>query len=175
MAPRAGDKRACFRTAIGGLERSWIRPSVTKHCAASAPGMRAAAIASRVDVLQRADVTIEGTNEPLAGSRGRSISPNYLRLMGIPLLAGRDFNGRDTTTSPKVMLVNQTFARRFFPDRHPVGQRGRRPTRPAASCVRRRAPAAAGLYGSEKNGFAEFPASSVSQTDEVMVARCYPA
>ena len=43
--------------------------------------------------------------------------------MGIPLLAGRDFNGHDATTSPKVMLVNQTFARRFFPDRNPVGQR----------------------------------------------------
>jgi putative ABC transport system permease protein len=87
------------------------------------PGVRAAAIASRVDVLQRADMTIQGANEPLAGSRGRSISPDYLRLMGIPLLAGRDFHGRDTTTSPKVMLVNQTFARRFFPDRNPVGQR----------------------------------------------------
>ena len=87
------------------------------------PGVRAAAIASRVDVLQRADMTIQGANEPLAGSNGRSISPDYLRLMGIPLLAGRDFNGHDATTSRKVMLVNQTFARRFFADRNPVGQR----------------------------------------------------
>jgi hypothetical protein len=46
-------------------------------------------------------MTIEGENEPLAGSRGRSISVDYLRLMGIPLLAGRDFSNRDTTTSPK--------------------------------------------------------------------------
>ncbi len=87
------------------------------------PGVRVSAIASRVDVLQRADMTIQGANEPLAGSNGRSISPDYLRLMGIPLLAGRDFNGHDATTSRKVMLVNQTFARRFFPDRNPVGQR----------------------------------------------------
>ena len=87
------------------------------------PGVSAAAIASRVDVLQRADMTIEGENELLAGSRGRSISPGYLRVMGIPLLAGRDFSDRDTTTSPKVMIVNQTFARRFFADRNPVGER----------------------------------------------------
>jgi putative ABC transport system permease protein len=87
------------------------------------PGVSAAAIASRVDVLQRADMMIEGQNEPLAGASGRSISPDYLRLMGIPLLAGRDFSNRDTTTSPKVMIVNQTFARRFFADRNPVGRR----------------------------------------------------
>jgi len=87
------------------------------------PGVSAAAIASRVDVLQRSDMTIEGENEPLAGSRGRSISPDYVRLMGIPLLAGRDFSNRDTTTSPKVMIVNQTFVRRFFADRNPVGHR----------------------------------------------------
>jgi putative ABC transport system permease protein len=42
--------------------------------------------------------------------------------MGIPLLAGRDFKEHDSTSSPKVMLVNQSFARRFFPDQDPVGK-----------------------------------------------------
>jgi len=90
------------------------------------PGVRLAAIASRVDVLQPGDVgggdiVIPGI-QPQAAARGRSISPDYLRLLGIPLLAGRDITAQDSTTSPKVMLVNQTFARHFFPNQDPIGK-----------------------------------------------------
>ena len=61
-----------------------FRPSasMTKRYAARSLAV-SAAIAPRIDVLQRADMTIEGENEPLAGSRGRSISADHLRLMGI--------------------------------------------------------------------------------------------
>ncbi len=89
------------------------------------PGVCSAAIASRVDVMQPGDVgvdTVIPRSEPQASSRGRSISPDYLSLMGIPLLAGRDFTEHDSTSSSKVMLVNHSFARRFFPDQDPVGK-----------------------------------------------------
>ena len=50
------------------------------------------------------------------------VSPRYLETLRIPLLAGRDINGRDTKTAPMVAIVNQTLARRFFPNLNPVGK-----------------------------------------------------
>jgi predicted permease len=41
--------------------------------------------------------------------------------MKIPLLEGRDFDLRDDAKAPKVMIVNQEFVRRFFPNRNPIG------------------------------------------------------
>jgi len=60
------------------------------------------------------------------------VSPGYFNLMKIPLLAGRDFDLGDTATKlhddpahRKVMIVNQEFARRFFPGRDPLGRKVR--------------------------------------------------
>ncbi|HEV2288783.1 MAG TPA: ABC transporter permease [Candidatus Acidoferrales bacterium] len=49
------------------------------------------------------------------------ISPNYFSTMGIPLVAGREFTDADTTASHKVIIINQTLAKRFFAGRNPVG------------------------------------------------------
>jgi predicted permease len=51
------------------------------------------------------------------------VSPGYFKLMGIPLLEGRDFTEQDDVKSAPVMIVNQTFARRFFSDGNPIGRR----------------------------------------------------
>lgn len=51
------------------------------------------------------------------------ISPKAFELLEVPILAGRDFNERDTPTSPPVVIINQTMARQAFPDIDPVGQR----------------------------------------------------
>ena len=51
-----------------------------------------------------------------------SVAPGYLEAMGIPLLAGREFNDRDVKSSPRVVLINQALARRFFPGQDPVGK-----------------------------------------------------
>lgn len=51
------------------------------------------------------------------------ISPEFLRTMGIPLLAGRAFNERDSEHSEFVAIVNQTLVRRYFPSENPIGQR----------------------------------------------------
>ena len=53
----------------------------------------------------------------------RSVTPDYFKAIGVQLLEGRTFLQSDTATVPLVIMVNQSFARRFFPDRHPVGQR----------------------------------------------------
>ena len=52
-------------------------------------------------------------------------SNDYFRMMGIPLTQGRDFTASDTANSPKVMIVNQTLARKFFPKGDAIGSRAR--------------------------------------------------
>jgi putative ABC transport system permease protein len=51
------------------------------------------------------------------------ISPGYFSAMRIPLLHGRTFNNRDRAGTAFVAVINQTLARRFFPNQNPVGQR----------------------------------------------------
>jgi putative ABC transport system permease protein len=50
------------------------------------------------------------------------VGPGYFRTMRTPLLAGRDFDGRDTAGAPKVAVVNQAFARMVFGGANPVGR-----------------------------------------------------
>ncbi|MFZ0639947.1 MAG: ABC transporter permease [Candidatus Acidiferrales bacterium] len=52
----------------------------------------------------------------------RTVSPDYFRTLGIPLLQGRFFSQADTSTSPSVMIVNEAFVREKFPNRNPIGQ-----------------------------------------------------
>jgi predicted permease len=49
-------------------------------------------------------------------------SPGYFQTMGTRLIAGRDFNDRDTLSSPKVAIVNEMFARKYFAGANPVGR-----------------------------------------------------
>jgi predicted permease len=51
-----------------------------------------------------------------------SIAPGYFRTLRTPILAGRDFDDHDTKTAPWVAIVNQTLARKFYPDMNPVGR-----------------------------------------------------
>lgn len=54
---------------------------------------------------------------------GLAVSPGYFDAMGIRLLEGRDFNAADTPGGPRrVFIVDQNFARRYFPGRSAVGQ-----------------------------------------------------
>ncbi|HYL61709.1 MAG TPA: ABC transporter permease [Candidatus Methylomirabilis sp.] len=50
------------------------------------------------------------------------VSPSYFKTLGIPLLAGRTFTREDSANSPPVAIISQMVARRFFPDRNPIGQ-----------------------------------------------------
>jgi predicted permease len=50
------------------------------------------------------------------------VGPRYFATMGTPLLAGRDFDTHDDMGAPKVALVNQSFAKRFFGGKNPVAR-----------------------------------------------------
>jgi predicted permease len=47
----------------------------------------------------------------------------FFETMGIPMIAGRTFGEQDTTTSPKVGIINQALARARFPGQNPIGKR----------------------------------------------------
>jgi predicted permease len=92
------------------------------------PGVMTAGIASKVDLVSSGlgyMLQIEGS--PDLGSRnpsarGRSISPGYFGVVGIPLLRGRLFTSHDTATSARVVIINEAFAREFFPGADPIGK-----------------------------------------------------
>jgi predicted permease len=50
-------------------------------------------------------------------------TPAYFRTMGIPLLQGRIFTDGDNMNNPPVVIINEAFARRYFPNENPVGKR----------------------------------------------------
>jgi len=62
-----------------------------------------------------------GLNEHLQACQ-LIVSDSFFATMGIRMLQGRDFGPADTATSPKIAVVNESFARSFLPNKNPVGQ-----------------------------------------------------
>ncbi|MBA3248661.1 MAG: ABC transporter permease, partial [Pyrinomonadaceae bacterium] len=56
-------------------------------------------------------------------ARYQIASPDYFRVMNIPLHKGRSFTEQDAKDSPPVVIVSEAFARRFFADEDPIGKR----------------------------------------------------
>ncbi len=63
----------------------------------------------------------EPGNEPSADRH--QVAPGYFAAMGIALLAGRDFTDRDDMDHPGTVIVNETAAKRFWPNENPLGKR----------------------------------------------------
>ncbi len=79
------------------------------------------------------DVYVEAENLPrLAPPQNVSyrnvITPDWFATYGTRFVAGRDFDDRDRLSSPPVVIVNQTFVRRFLPGANPLGRRVRNPS-----------------------------------------------
>jgi len=51
------------------------------------------------------------------------VSDRFLQSVGVPIVRGRDFSAQDSPSSTPVALVNEAFARRFFPNQNPIGRR----------------------------------------------------
>ena len=88
----------------------------------SEPGIESAAVALGLPFTSGFDVLTgfrhEGQPEPDSASMPaasmRIVTPQYFAMMRIPIRTGRVFDGRDTATSPEVVLINQQAAQRFF-------------------------------------------------------------
>jgi predicted permease len=70
---------------------------------------------------------VEGESASVPGEQRqaqyRAVSPNYFHTMGIPLISGRDFAEGDAADAPGVVIINETMARRLFPDGGALGKR----------------------------------------------------
>jgi putative ABC transport system permease protein len=83
---------------------------------------------SQIAVLTGTDmggnITVEGRQNLDSDDRHvnfDAVSANYFSTMQIPLVAGREFNAGDTTTSTKVAIINEAMAKEFFAKRNPIG------------------------------------------------------
>lgn len=95
----------------------------------SLPGVTAAAMAQNLP-LSGADsistVNVEGYQAKEGEDRNphfNSVSPHFYATLGIPLVAGRDFDARDNLAGPRVAIVNQRFADYFFKGQNPLGRK----------------------------------------------------
>jgi macrolide transport system ATP-binding/permease protein len=91
------------------------------------PGVGGASMAVTVPLggSWRTGFRVEGqpTAEPSAQTDYDIVAPRYFETVGIPLVKGRDFNEQDGPNSPRVVVVGEEFARRFFPGEDPLGKR----------------------------------------------------
>ena len=93
------------------------------------PGVRAAALTNSLppdETEFSSNFTIEGKT-PVKDvpqiAYFNLVSTEYFQALGIPLRAGRSFTSSDSSGAPRVVLINETLRRRFFPGEDPVGKR----------------------------------------------------
>ncbi len=65
-------------------------------------------------------VLVGGDRKPVGISNVNRVSPGFFKALGTSVLSGRDFNDRDTVSSPKVAVVNETFVREILKGASPI-------------------------------------------------------
>lgn len=95
----------------------------------AAPGVLAATVDGGAPLAGTARSTLYVAGRP-APPLGQAppvlrhyVAPEHFRVMGIPLLRGRAFTASDVAGAPRVSVISQTAARRFWPNEDPLGQR----------------------------------------------------
>jgi len=90
------------------------------------PGVRSVAAVNVIPLTGQSNFPTERIGHPdeaIGGMEYRVVTPEYFEAMGIPVLRGRSFNGRDTATAPPVILVSETVARRWWQQGNPLGDK----------------------------------------------------
>lgn len=99
---------------------------------AAIPGVTAASGVTNLPVIAggntRSPMAVEGESLPPVNQRRLAVRantlPGYFAAMGIPLKQGRDFDWRDDTSRPNVVIVSEATAKRLFPNgENPIGRR----------------------------------------------------
>jgi len=99
---------------------------------AAVPGVRGVAL-SQPALLSGSESStsfyVEGRSYPVERDKLDNdiyrlvVSPSFFDVMGIPILAGRGLTERDAEQAPKVAVINETAARKYFPNENPIGRR----------------------------------------------------
>jgi predicted permease len=96
------------------------------------PGTQGVALSSLVPLNQtlggmNGGITIENRpivpGEPLPQVNHQLTTPDYFRVLGVPMLSGRTFTNADTIDSARVAIVNEQMARHYWPKKDPIGRR----------------------------------------------------
>jgi len=93
------------------------------------PGVRGAATSAALPLswMRITPVLPEGQPDVPLSQRPfidiEAISPQWFQTMRVPLHGGREFSSADDAQAPKVVIVNETFARLFWPNQNPLGKR----------------------------------------------------
>ncbi|MGD0220837.1 MAG: ABC transporter permease [Terriglobia bacterium] len=94
---------------------------------AGLPGIKSAAVASGSPLYMTMSVGFDLGGRPSREESPQAgfeiVSPDYFRTLGIRLLEGRPFTFRDTENSPAMVIINQSFARRYLPGQGSLGKR----------------------------------------------------
>ncbi|HKQ93257.1 MAG TPA: ABC transporter permease [Blastocatellia bacterium] len=97
--------------------------------ARSLPGVESAALINNLPMGQSDSSSIflvEGVPDPPPGQQfdggSRVCTPDYFKTMGAPVVQGREFTEADTADSSRVIIVNETLAKRFWPDGDAIGK-----------------------------------------------------
>jgi putative ABC transport system permease protein len=97
------------------------------------PGLQDSALAAPLPMDRQGEATfgfnIVG-NPPLPPGKPTTadyatVSPDYFRVMRIPLLQGRFFSEQDSPSNPNAAIISETLARRYFPNQDPIGRQMR--------------------------------------------------
>jgi predicted permease len=93
------------------------------------PGVSSAALVADLPMNGGSDSLgfhVAGRTDPTPGDMFSAnfniVSPGYFRTMAIPVRAGREFSQQDSASAPGAIVINETAARTFWPDRNPIGQ-----------------------------------------------------
>ena len=94
------------------------------------PGLQDSALAAPLPMDHQGQASLEFTivgNPPLPHGKSitadyGTVSPDYFRVMRIPLLRGRFFTEQDSASNPNVAIISETLARRYFPNQDPIGR-----------------------------------------------------
>ena len=104
------------------IERLASVPGV-RGVALSNPGLLSGSISS-TGIFVQGRVYELGRNQNLDNGINRLvISPSFFEVMGIPIVLGRGFTERDDAAAPKVAVINEAAARKYFPNENPIGRR----------------------------------------------------
>jgi predicted permease len=114
------------RTGASDKERPAIFERL-RDAVATAPGVQAAAISVVTPISNSVWnnlITVPGYEAPERErtSNFNRVTPDYFKVMGTPLLAGRDIATSDRGGAPKVAVVNEAFARKFLSGQNPLGK-----------------------------------------------------